>query len=410
MKRFIFLLSLLAVVTSMVIWLWLSQWGLGPAPPPVRALWVTRFDYTTPDDVSSIISNTAAAGFTDVFFQIRGNGTAFYQSSLEPWAYELSGEEVDLLGTDPGWDPLQLAIDSAQGSGLRVHAYMNVLPGWKGLKDPPSEAHQLWTAHPDWFMVDSLGKKMLPTSGWYAFINPVRPDVRAHLTGIVRELCRYNVAGIHLDYIRYPHDYHIVASQHYPDVPEAELMRHADFSYDPASLAAMSAQYGEDISKEQILRFRCDSVTRLVSEISAVMQEVRPDGCVLSASVLGNPVEGKHYAYQDSGTWLRSGLVDWAVQMNYGTRSFERYLRAIRRAGGRKGFRRSVVVGINCRNDIQDLINQIETIRASGCRGLALFSYKALFDDQHRLTEKGRMLLPKIRPDQNQVTAFELEE
>ena len=369
-----------------------------PQQPPVRALWVTRFDYTTPKDVQRIIENVAEAGFTDVFFQIRGNATVFYRSQLEPWAYELSGGKVSSLGTDPGWDPLQLALDTAQPYGLRVHAYMNVLPAWKGLKEPPVSNDQLWTAHPDWFMVDSLGKKMLPTSGWYSFINPVLPEVRAHLRGIVKELCEYDVAGIHLDYIRYPEDYRLVASQHYPEANDEELLRHADFSYDPVSQAALFEQYGWEVSKREIAQFRRDSVTRLVRDISYTMQVERPGDCLLTASVMGNPVEGKARAYQDSGGWVRQGLVDWAVQMNYGTTSFPRYLKAMRKAAGRRKFRSSVVVGLNCKNDADEVAVQIDKALASGSRGYALFSYSFLFDEAHHETEKGRILLAKIRP------------
>ncbi len=385
-----------AVAAVFVVWMGIN--ALQPPQPPVRALWVTRFDYTTPEDVRSIVDNVARAGFTDVFFQIRGNGTTFYKSRLEPWAYELSGDEVALLGSDPGWDPLQLALDTARPHGLRVHAYINVLPGWKGLEEPPESAGQLWTAHPDWFMVDSLGQKMLPTSGWYAFINPVLPEVRAHLRGIVAELCEYDVAGIHLDYIRYPHDYRLVAAQRYPNATDEEILRHADFSYDPASQSALFEKYGWNVSKRKITQFRCDSVTRLVRDISYTMQVERPDNCLLTASVMGNPVEGKTHAYQDSGAWARRGLVDWVVQMNYGTTSFDRYLKAIRKAAGRRKFRSSVVVGINCKNDVDEISAQIDKASASGSRGFALFSYSFLFGKEHRETEKGRILLAKIRP------------
>jgi uncharacterized lipoprotein YddW (UPF0748 family) len=394
-KRFCWLMLLLIGVVAVV---WRLQHTVRAPRPPVRALWVTRFEYNTPEDVRRIIANVVDAGFTDVFFQIRGNGTAYYRSQLEPWAYELSGDQVSQLGRDPGWDPLQLALDEAAGSALQLHAYMNVMPGWKGLEDPPASAHQLWREHPDWFMVDMLGHKMLPTSGWYTFVNPVLPEVRAHLQSIVRELCRYKVAGIHLDYIRYPHDYHLMAGQRYPGASKEELMQHSEFSYDPVSLGEMEAKFGADITREEILAYRCDSITRVVEDISRVMQEERPNGCLLSASVWGNPVEGKHHAYQDSGAWIQQGLVDWAVQMNYGTKSFPSRLKAIQQAGGRSGFRRSVVVGINCKNEDGELLRQMDAVEQSGARGMALFAYSYLFDKQHQMTEKGKVILPRIRP------------
>lgn len=365
---------------------------------PIRALWVTRFDYTTAEDVRKIVQNVAAAGFTDLFFQIRGNGTVFYASQLEPWASELSGGNIAELGRDPGWDPLQLALDTAKPHGLRVHAYINVLPGWRGLEEPPVAAQQLWTVHPDWFMVDSLGQKMLPTAGWYSFINPVLPAVRMHLCKIVSELCVYDVAGIHLDYIRYPNDYCLVAAQRYPDASEEELLQHADFSYDVVSKELLQSRYGPEVSPQEQLQFRCDSVSQVVQDLLSTLQTTRPSNCVLSASVMGNPVEGKWKAYQDSGLWVKEGWVDWAVQMNYGTRSFDPYLRSMREATGRRGFKNSVVVGLNCKNEVAELVTQMDKVAASGARGVALFSYTYLFDATHHKTEKGRILLAKIRP------------
>ncbi len=391
------LVGLLCITAVISVFLAIQRFR-SPPQPFVRALWVTRFDYSTPDDVQQIINHVVESGFTDVFFQIRGNGSTFYKSDLEPWAYELSGQKVSMLGTDPGWDPLQLALDTASPSGLRVHAYMNVLPGWKGLEDPPLAVGQLWTEHPDWFMVDSFGEKMRPTSGWYAFINPVLPEVRAHLRGLVKELCEYDVAGIHLDYIRYPYDYYLIAAQHYPDATDSEILRHSDFSYDPASQAALFKTYGWEVSKKQIQQFRCDSVTRVVRDLSYTMQIQKPNGCLLTASVMGNPEEGKRHAYQDSGAWVREGLVDWVVQMNYGTRSFSRYLSAMKKAAGSRKFKSSVIVGINCKNTSEEIVAQIDRVRESGSRGVALFSYSFLFDGNHLQTEKGRIILTKIRP------------
>jgi uncharacterized lipoprotein YddW (UPF0748 family) len=238
---------------------------------------------------------------------------------------------------------------------------------------------------------------MLPTKGWYSFVNPVLPEVREHLRGIVAELCTYDVAGIHLDYIRYPEDYRLVAKEHYPDASENEILRHSDFSYDPMSVGLMKVKYGDEISRADIVRFRCASVTRVVEDISFVMQQTRTN-CVLSASVFGNPIEGREHAFQDSGAWIREGLIDWAIQMNYGTRSFERNLKQIKKAGGRQGFARSVVVGLFCENDVQTVVKQIALVNDAQCRGFALFSYGALFDlKTHEKTEKGRILLEKLK-------------
>ena len=158
----------LALLTVFPLLISLLLTGAAPAHlPEVRAIWVTRFDYKKPADVEAIVANCARAGFTDIFFQIRGNGTVSYPSRVEPLAFELTSENAATTGRNPGWDPLKIAADSAKKQGIRLHAYMNVLPGWRGTQDPPRSAGQSWTAHPEWFMVDSLGQRMRPTSGYF---------------------------------------------------------------------------------------------------------------------------------------------------------------------------------------------------------------------------------------------------
>ena len=69
---------------------------------PVRAIWVTRFEYRTETDVRSIISNCAKLGFNTILLQVRGQADAYYRSEIEPWADRLGGK-------DPGFDPLAVA-------------------------------------------------------------------------------------------------------------------------------------------------------------------------------------------------------------------------------------------------------------------------------------------------------------
>lgn len=128
----------------------------------VRAIWVTRWDYKTPADVRKIIANCAAMRFNVILFQVRGNGTVFYPSDIEPWAWELTSETPATTGKDPKWDPLKIAVSEAHRRGLELHAYVNVFSAWHSKKFPPRDSGQLWWEHPDWFMCDAAGNRMLP--------------------------------------------------------------------------------------------------------------------------------------------------------------------------------------------------------------------------------------------------------
>lgn len=378
--RFLFLLLLAPAL--------LFAAGRPPDRPEVRAIWVTRFDYKSPPDVSSIIVNCAKAGFTDIFFQIRGNGTAFYPSRVEPWAFELSGEEVSATGTHPGWDPLQLAASWAKRYHVRLHAYINVLPGWRGFEPPPRTAGQLWTVHPDWFMVDSTGARMMPTSAWYSFLNPAHPGVRDHLSKIAAELARYDLAGLHLDYIRFPYDYKDVAREVYPTASAAEIKKHSTFSFDPVSLAAT----GRSSSRRTWDAFRRRSVSQVAADLRRVFKTRRGPQAVLSASVLADFDAGFSKAFQDSRRWAKEGTVDWLVPMNYNASLFDERLKKMHKVLGRRSTAKRMVVGINCAGDPREIRRQIEAVRRAGCRGFALFAYSYLFENQQK-TPKAEAVL-----------------
>src|SRR5688572_16239657 len=165
----------------------------------LRGVWITRFAYTTRAQLEAIIDRAAAANMNAVFVQIRGEGDAYYRSTREPWARRLSG----VLGRDPGWDPLQVAIDRARMHGMEIHAYFNVFSAWTAsMAIPVAEGnvqHALY-AHPEWLAVDSTG---MNRDSEYRWFSPGNPAVRAHIVATARELLTsYDVDGLHLDRIR----------------------------------------------------------------------------------------------------------------------------------------------------------------------------------------------------------------
>lgn len=367
----------------------------GATRPPeeeIRAIWVTRWDYRAPSDVQAIVANCARLGMTDLFFQVRGNATVFYPSRIEPWGFELHGQDVAATGRHPGWDPLQTAVQEARRHGIRLHAYINVLPGWRGRELPPHSARQVVTERPDWFMVDSTGRRMEATSRWYSFLNPSHPDVRRHLRQLAEELAQYDLDGLHLDYVRFPYDYRDVARERFPGVSAAQLLKHSDFSYDRISVSAAHARYGQQMSADQWNQFRRDAVTQMVEDLRQVFKARRGPQAVISASVLADLNDGMNRAFQDSRRWARSGTTDWLVPMNYNAARFDSRMEVLIHELGRRAVREQMVVGIDCKEDPAVIRRQIAAVRAAGARGYALFAYSHLFEN-HRITPKGQSLL-----------------
>jgi uncharacterized lipoprotein YddW (UPF0748 family) len=359
-----------------------------PPAATVKALWITRFDYRTAQDVDRIAGQAAAFGFTDLFFQIRGNGTVFYPSRYEPWAGELTGGGAAATGRHPGWDPLSRMIGAAHRNGMRIHAYANVLPGWRGRQDPPVASAQLWMRHRDWFMVDRLNYRMQPTSKWYSFLIPSHPEVRRHLFRLFTELSRYPVDGIHLDYIRFPEDYHSVNHEIFRQADKKERLLHSDFSYDPVSLH----QFGRSPQQHPQAwdRFRLDAVTGTVETIRKALPETPQK--VLSASLVPEARKALTRAFQDGAGWTRSGLLDWGVPMLYsqGSAFHEQLLQFKEHLGARSAANR-MIAGLNGAHDPAVTERQLADVQAAGCRGFAFFAWSYLCKGGH-LTEKGRAL------------------
>lgn len=327
-----------------------------PLPRPVRAIWVARTHYRYPDDVRTIIRNCAALGMNTVLWQVRGNATVCYPSQLEPWAEEFDFES-------PGYDPLALAVAEAHAHGLRIEAWVNVLPGWRGPRAPPI-SNQLYHTHPEWFLRDAQGR-MQPLGDFYILLNPCLAEVRAHIAAVIGEIAgRYDVDGVHLDYVRYA----------WETVPDAERR----YPRDPRTLSLYHAQTGRspDADPNAWKRWRADQLTLLVEQIRQTLHAARP-GATLTAAVRPDPDEAYRGYLQDSAGWMRSGLLDAVMPMAYTTHlaTFRRSVQAYRAIGGAR-----VVPGLGVYKHLtrEQIRSQLDWCRQTG-GDLALFSYDALY-------------------------------
>jgi uncharacterized lipoprotein YddW (UPF0748 family) len=297
----------------------------------LRGLWVVRTSLTSPQAVTRVVEQARAAGVTALFVQVRGRGDAFYNSRLEPRAAA--------LGPAPaGFDPLAATIAAAGAAGLDVHAWINVNLAASASGSLPTQ-HVL-ARHPDWAMLPRAlagerPRKATPTaSGRYAtlaawtrresatvegvFTSVIDPGAADHTVGVVADIARrYDLDGIHLDYLRYPRD---------------------DFDYAPRALAQFRDSVLPDLEPAQRTRldarrpteplvfadtfperwsaFRRDRLTSLVSRLRAAVRRERP-GALVSAAVYPDSREAAARKLQDWPHWARQGLLDAVCPMAY---------------------------------------------------------------------------------------------
>lgn len=334
-----------------------------PPPPrekvwPPKAIWVARGAYRSPEEIAAMMDRICQAGFNTVLFQVRGEGTTYYPSKIEPWSesYGASG---------PGFDPLQVACREAHRRGMALHAWVNVVPGWRGATRP-SNPRQLYNAHPDWFWYDQKGRRQ-PLAPFYLGLNPCLPEVRQYLVSLMREIVsQYPVDGLHMDYIRFPLD---------------KVTKGVDYPYDKRTLWIYKRDTGKRPQDDKAAwdRWRTSQVTQLVREIRSMQRQARPD-LLLTAACGGDIDDYKRHYFQDGASWLRSGWVDAVFTMNYATRTttFRSRQDAWRRAAAGK----MVVPGLGEYMHTSDAmtIEQLKVAKQYG-RGVAIFSYASLFEE-----------------------------
>ena len=246
----------------------------------VRAVWLTvvqglDWPRTTDQeaqkrDLRQILDQLEAAGINTVLLQTRVRATTIYPSALEPWEGGFTGTP----GRAPGYDPLQLCIDECHRRGMECHAWVVTIPIGKWDKIGAKEMRKKHAS-----LVKHIGDE--------AYMDPENPKTANYLADVCREITRkYDIDGIHLDYIRYPETWKIKVSR---DKGRA-------------------------------------NITHIVEAIHTAVKAEKP-WVKLSCSPIGKYADLARYraggwnarnaVCQDAQAWLRDGLMDQLYPMMY---------------------------------------------------------------------------------------------
>lgn len=340
-------------------------------------MWVVRDQIRTSESIDKIIDFAKRNHFTDLFVQVRGRGDALYRSAFVPKAENmLSGN----------FDPLQYFLDHAHPHSIKVHAWLNTYLIWSSDGKPQDKNHLLYR-HPEWASVDADGIRdtdrrardfrRINTEGIY--LSPLVPEVNAYLVRVVGEIvAKYNVDGIHLDYVRYPkncYDYNEIGRKRFKEI----------YAVDPILLSISDKSFftGMELKTIETLMekwadFRRDAITELVVDLQSTIDSTRKP-ILLSAAVKPDVFEARNHFYQDWDKWLKLEYLDFAVPMNYtaDAEQFEEILRSIDPVIPRE----KIWVGIGVYNQGRyEALTKIMISYANGYDRLVFFSYKSLAD------------------------------
>lgn len=263
-----------------------SFYAVNPNPKyEVRAVWLTtiggidwphsyaqseRSAEKQKEELRAILDRLQKANINTVLQQTRIRATTIYPSQYEPWDGCLSG----FPGKSPGYDALQFAIDECHKRGMEVHAWVVTIPVGK------------WNSY-GCRQLRKRFPRLIKRIDQDGYMDPEATQTGCYLAEMCREIVqRYDVDGIHLDYIRYP---------------ETWKFR---------------------ISKDQAR----GNITRIVEKIHQAVKKEKP-WVKMSCSPIGKFDDLSRYwshgwnAYtkvaQDAQAWLKDGLMDELFPMMY---------------------------------------------------------------------------------------------
>jgi len=249
-----------------------------------------------------MVEQAADANLNALFVQVVRRHDAYYRSSVLPRSPDPA------LPADH--DVLAVAIEEGRRRGIQIHAWIVVAPAYHSVYDglalPPGH---VWVDHgpasaDPWMAVDQAGN-----TGQY--LDPALPGVQDHVAAIVKEIAtRYDVDGIHTDYLRYDG---------------------VQYGYHPLNVSRFQAATGATgvpiPDDPQWTAWRRDRLTELAMRVRDVAKAARPD-VVVSAAVIAQgkgPAAAGGFegtvAYrdklQDWRRWVETGVVDLAIPMVY---------------------------------------------------------------------------------------------
>ena len=237
-------------------------------------------------ELRDILDQLKEANFNTVMLQTRLRGDLIYPSAFETFPEALT----EKTGRNPGYDPLAFAIEECHKRGMELHAWIVTIP--------VGNHRQIKLL--DKYSVVRKNRKICKQYQGFWYLDPGHPGTADYLAGIVREIVsRYDVDGVHFDYIRYPEN-----ARRFPDKDTHR-------------------KYGKG---KDLKQWRRENITAIARRLHAEVKQLKP-WVKVSSSPVGKFKDTNRYSslgwnayetvYQDAQGWLKEGIHDALFPMMY---------------------------------------------------------------------------------------------
>lgn len=257
-------------------------------PSPIRegrAFWNHSGTGAYAGDWDRTAKELAGAGFNMVLPNMLWGGLAHYPSDFLPRSATLREHG----------DQIAQCVAAAKKYGLEVHV-------WK-------VNYNLSTA-PKEFVEEMRGAKRTQVSHAgepHNWLCPSHPEnLKLELDSMLEVARKYDVDGLHFDYIRYPDGSHCYC----------DGCRERFEAASGAKVARWPADCYRGDRRQEYRDWRCTQITRLVEAVSREAKQIKPR-IKISAAVFGAYPECRESVGQDWVAWIQAGYLDFVCPMDY---------------------------------------------------------------------------------------------
>ncbi len=309
-----------------------------------RAVWAHRADGITGKGWPEIAASLQQADMRQLFVNVLWGGAAFYPSEVVP---SVAGER----------DYLQEAVTACHDHGLALHAWFVC---WNLQHAPPEFLARM--RQENRLVQDKDGQER-------SWLCPSHPENRRLTIRAAIELAtRYDIDGVHLDYIRYPD-------------AETCFCQGCATRFRATTGAAASdwpAAVISGVEHQGYLAWRREQISTIVGTIHSSIKRVKPE-IQLSAAVWPDWPAIRDSIAQDWPAWAQAGWVDFLLPMSYVASSREAlawYHKHQQILPDTLPFYPGIAPSTHNVSPAE-VLHQIDALRAAGSRGFALFELDA---------------------------------
>ncbi len=295
------------------------------------------------------IETLADNGFTAILPNMLWGGTAYYESSVLPVAPEVAERG----------DQIAECVAACRKHGVECHV-------WKVNWNMSHRAPQAFAERMGKEGRIQVGFDGKPYPRWLCPSHP--ENQKLEIDSMVEVATKYDVHGVHFDYIRYPGPSHCFCPG-CRERFEAVLGRKvanwpADCRHDPEV-------------EQQWLAWRRGHITKVVAAVAERVRKVKPK-VRISAAVFRNWPVDRDKVGQDWKLWCDRGYLDFVCPMDYTPNNvtFEQMVRRQLEWAGDVPCYPGIGLSVwGSPRDVVKLIEQVQIARQLGTGGFTVFNY-----------------------------------